>query len=59
MPGLWKAWSAADRLSLANRITRTWMQMVFVHGFFHADPHPANILVRGPDQISIVDCGMT
>jgi ubiquinone biosynthesis protein len=35
------------------------MQMVFSHGFFHADPHPANILVRGPDQISLVDFGMT
>ena len=39
-----------DRRRLANRITETWMQMVFVHGFFHADPHPANILVRDPDQ---------
>ncbi|HVH01281.1 MAG TPA: AarF/ABC1/UbiB kinase family protein [Miltoncostaeaceae bacterium] len=53
------AWSAADRVTLANRITQTWMQMVFVHGFFHADPHPANILVRDPDRISVVDCGMT
>jgi len=52
-------WSAADRVSLANRITQTWMQMVFVHGFFHADPHPANILVRDPNSISVVDCGMT
>jgi ubiquinone biosynthesis protein len=43
----------------ANRITQTWMQMVFAHGFFHADPHPANILVRDPDRISVVDCGMT
>ena len=42
-----------------DRITQTWMQMVFVHGFFHADPHPANILVRDPDRISVVDCGMT
>ena len=33
--------------------------MVFVHGFFHADPHPANILVRDPDHISLVDFGMT
>jgi ubiquinone biosynthesis protein len=53
------AWSAADRLTLANRITQTWMQMVFVDGFFHADPHPANILVGDPDHISVVDCGMT
>ena len=52
-------WSAADRLTLANRITQTWMHMVFVRGFFHADPHPANILVRDPDRISVVDCGMT
>jgi ubiquinone biosynthesis protein len=52
-------WSAADRVTLANRITQTWMQMVFVHGFFHADPHPANILVRDPNRISVVDCGMT
>jgi ubiquinone biosynthesis protein len=54
-----ESWSPDDRRRLGNRITETWMQMVFVHGFFHADPHPANILVRGPDQISLVDFGMT
>jgi ubiquinone biosynthesis protein len=54
-----ESWSPDDRRKLGNRITETWMQMVFVHGFFHADPHPANILVRGPDQISLVDFGMT
>jgi ubiquinone biosynthesis protein len=53
------SWSPDDRKRLGNRITETWMQMVFAHGFFHADPHPANILVRGPDQISLVDFGMT
>jgi ubiquinone biosynthesis protein len=52
-------WAAGDRLTLANRVTETWMEMVFVHGFFHADPHPANILVRDPDHISLVDFGMT
>ncbi len=35
------------------------MRMVFVHGFFHADPHPANILVRDADRLSLVDFGMT
>ena len=35
------------------------MKMLFMHGFFHADPHPANILVRDPDRISLVDFGMT
>lgn len=52
-------WAPDDRRRLARRFTETWMQMVFVHGFFHADPHPANVLVRDPDHISLVDFGMT
>jgi ubiquinone biosynthesis protein len=31
--------------------------MIFRHGFFHGDPHPANILVLGADQIGLVDFG--
>src|SRR5581483_5863190 len=34
-----------ERRELAYRMTETWMTMIFRHGFFHADPHPANILV--------------
>jgi ubiquinone biosynthesis protein len=52
-------WSAEDRRRLANRLTETWMKMLFVHGFFHADPHPANVLVRDPDHLSLVDFGMS
>jgi ubiquinone biosynthesis protein len=47
------------RRTLANRLAEAWMQMLFVHGFFHADPHPANILVVGGDRIGLVDFGMT
>ncbi len=32
--------------------------MIFRHGFFHGDPHPANILVLAPDRIGIVDFGL-
>jgi predicted unusual protein kinase regulating ubiquinone biosynthesis (AarF/ABC1/UbiB family) len=28
-------------------MAETWMTMIFRHGFFHGDPHPANILVLG------------
>ena len=52
-------WPAEDRRKLANRLTETWMKMLFVHGFFHADPHPANVLVRDPDHLSLVDFGMS
>ena len=38
-------------------MTETWMTMIFRHGFFHGDPHPANILVIGAEQIGLVDFG--
>jgi ubiquinone biosynthesis protein len=39
-------------------MTETWMTMIFRHGFFHGDPHPANVLVLGTgDQIGLVDFG--
>ena len=34
-----------ERREIAYRITETWMTMIFRHGFFHGDPHPANILL--------------
>jgi len=39
------AMTIEERRDIAYRITETWMTMIFRHGFFHADPHPANILV--------------
>jgi ubiquinone biosynthesis protein len=46
-----------ERRHLAYLITEAWMTMIFKHGFFHADPHPANILVIGGEQIGLVDFG--
>jgi ubiquinone biosynthesis protein len=48
-----------ERRALATLVTETWMAMVFRNGFFHGDPHPANILVLAPDQIGLVDFGLT
>jgi ubiquinone biosynthesis protein len=51
-------WSIEDRRDLAYLMTETWMTMIFRHGFFHGDPHPANILaLGGPNQIGLVDFG--
>jgi ubiquinone biosynthesis protein len=51
-------WSIEDRRDIAYLMTETWMTMIFRHGFFHGDPHPANVLVLGNgDQIGLVDFG--
>ena len=34
------------------------LTQVFIHGFFHADPHPANILVLKGNKIGLVDFGI-
>jgi ubiquinone biosynthesis protein len=47
-----------DRKRLAEVIAEAWMTMIFRDGFFHGDPHPANILVIGPDLIGLVDFGL-
>jgi ubiquinone biosynthesis protein len=52
-----EAYTLEERRHLAYRITETWMTMIFRHGFFHGDPHPANILVLPNDRIGIVDFG--
>ena len=52
-----QAFTLDERRHLAYLITEAWMTMIFRHGFFHADPHPANILVIGGEQIGLVDFG--
>jgi ubiquinone biosynthesis protein len=47
-----------ERRDLAYLTTEAWMTMIFRHGFFHGDPHPANILVLDqPQRIGLVDFG--
>ena len=48
----------AERRELAYRIAETWMTMIFRHGFFHGDPHPANVfIVDESGAIGLVDFG--
>jgi len=50
--------SAAERRDLAYRAAEIWMTMIFRHGFFHGDPHPANVFVLGDGGvIGLVDFG--
>jgi len=47
-----------DPVLLSRKAVRTVFDMIFNHGFFHADPHPGNIFVRGNNVITFVDFGM-
>jgi ubiquinone biosynthesis protein len=50
--------SEDERRRLAYVMAEAWMTMVFRHGIFHGDPHPANILMLGhPERIGLVDFG--
>ncbi|HSC51390.1 MAG TPA: AarF/ABC1/UbiB kinase family protein [Gaiellaceae bacterium] len=52
------AWQMEERRRLAYLLTETWMTMIFRHGFFHGDPHPANVFVLGDaEHIGLVDFG--
>ena len=46
-----------ERRDIAYRLADVWMTMVFRHGFFHSDPHPANIFVMESGALGLVDFG--
>jgi len=47
----------AELKKMANTLASSFLKQIFVDGFFHADPHPGNILVSGTGDISLLDCG--
>ncbi len=47
-----------DRKVIAKRLALSYLRQVFQHGFFHADPHPGNLLVLPGNKICYLDYGM-
>lgn len=47
-----------DPRLLASRGADVVLRMVLVHGFFHADPHPGNMLFLPDNRIGMIDFGM-
>ncbi|MEA3430101.1 MAG: AarF/ABC1/UbiB kinase family protein [Nanoarchaeota archaeon] len=43
---------------IAKRGAEAFFKQVLVHGFFHADPHPGNLLVLEQNRICFLDFGM-
>lgn len=51
-----------DRAQVAKLLFDTYLQQIFRHNFFHADPHPGNLFVSpmgdGTWQLTFIDFGM-
>ncbi|MDI6644576.1 MAG: AarF/ABC1/UbiB kinase family protein [Methanobacteriaceae archaeon] len=47
-----------DRRKIAEIGTETYFRQIFIDGYFHADPHPGNILVMEDNVLCFVDFGM-
>jgi ubiquinone biosynthesis protein len=47
-----------DTKLIARRLSNSFFKQVFEYGFFHADPHPGNLLVLPNRHICYLDFGM-
>jgi len=47
-----------DLDDVAHRGAELYLEMIFTHGVYHADPHPGNILVLEDGAIGLLDFGM-
>ena len=51
-----------DLKTVANLVNHAFAEMIFQHGFVHADPHPGNLLVRkglgGSHELVVLDHGV-
>jgi len=47
-----------DTKVIARRLIISYFKQIFEYGFFHADPHPGNLLVRPNGHICYLDFGM-
>jgi len=47
-----------DKAEIARRGADLYLKMIFLHGFYHADPHPGNLLVMPGNVIGLMDFGM-
>ncbi len=47
-----------DLAEAARRGANLYMKMIFSHGFYHADPHPGNVVLMPGGVIGLLDYGM-
>jgi serine/threonine protein kinase len=47
-----------DRTGAAEDVLRAYLDQILVHGVFHADPHPGNVMLTQDGRIALIDLGM-
>ena len=47
-----------NKVLIADRIVRSYFKQIFEDGFFHADPHPSNIIISEDNTVVFIDVGM-
>ncbi|MCJ8012842.1 AarF/ABC1/UbiB kinase family protein [Paenibacillus sp. KQZ6P-2] len=47
-----------DLKLIAKRYVNAMLHQMFIEGFFHADPHPGNLLIRKDGSLAFLDFGM-
>jgi ubiquinone biosynthesis protein len=47
-----------DCEGLADQLIGAYLEQVLVHGVFHADPHPGNVLLTADHRLFLIDVGM-
>ena len=47
-----------DRRAVAQKLTEVFTEMILRDGFFHADPHPGNLLVQPGPRLVLLDFGL-
>lgn len=47
-----------DGHALAEQLFRAYLDQILLDGFFHADPHPGNVLVTTDNRLALIDLGM-
>ncbi|MFP4011670.1 MAG: ABC1 kinase family protein [Spirochaetaceae bacterium] len=47
-----------DKAHIARKAATLILEQIYMNGYFHADPHPGNILIMGSDTICLLDYGI-
>ncbi len=47
-----------DLTDLARRGAELYLEMIFIHGLYHADPHPGNLVILPGGVIGLLDYGL-